>query len=91
MESELADRSTLFNAGQRKAVRQAINYCSVVSPQIADLESLLQKVEKGQVLTKKDRRRLQDVLNKHGKQHLDTNERRLNSWAKSELWNANRP
>lgn len=87
----LADRSTLFNRGQRKAVRQAINYCSVVSPGIADLEALLSKVENGHVFSKKERRALQDVLNKHGKQPLDSDTRRLNAWAKSDLWDAHRP
>lgn len=91
MESQLADQSTLFNRGQPKAVRRAINYCSVVDPSIADLESLLTKIENDRVLSKKDRRRLQDVLNKHGKHRLDSDERRLNAWAKSELWDAHRP
>lgn len=68
-----------------------MNYCSVVSPEIADLETLLQKVENNRVLTKKDRRRLQDVLNKHGKQRLSSGERRLNAWARSDLWDAHRP
>lgn len=91
MESQLADQSTLFNRGQRKAVRQAINYCSIVAPEIADLETLLSKIEDGRVLTKKDRRRLQDVLNKHGAQHLSSGERQLNAWARSDLWDAHRP
>lgn len=91
METTEADPETLFNAGQRKAVSAAINYCSVVAPDIADLESILEKVENGLVLSKKDRRRLQDVLNKHSRQKLDPDERRINAWARSAVWDAHRP
>jgi hypothetical protein len=44
-ESTLAASETLFTLGQRKAVRKAVNYCSVVCPQIADIESLLLKAK----------------------------------------------
>ncbi len=91
MESAMADPSTTFTPGQRKGIRAAINYCSVVEPSIADLERLHRKGENNAVLTKRDRRRLQSVLNKYGAQRLDRDERRLNSWAKSELWDAHRP
>ncbi len=91
MESMLADRSTLFTPGQKKAVRQAINYCSVVDSGIADLEKLLQKVENDHVLAKKERRALQNVLNKHGTQCLSSGERRLNAWDRSDLWDTHRP
>lgn len=91
MEAAQADPETTFEPGQRKAVRQAINFCSVVEPSISDLSRLQERVENGAVLTKKDRRRLQDVLNKFGRQNLDSSERRINAWAKSDLWDAHRP
>ncbi len=91
MEAAQADPDTVFTPGQKKAVRQAINYCSVVDPSIADLSRLQARVEGGYVLTKKDRRRLQNVLNKFGAQNLTRSERRINSWAKSALWDAHRP
>lgn len=91
MEDRPADPSTVFNAGQKKAVRVAINYCSCVKPGMADYSRLLKKIEQGLVLRKKDRRRLQDILNKHGSQRLDSSERSLNAWARSELWDAHRP
>ncbi len=34
---------------------------------------------------------LQSILNEYGKERLDPQERRINSWAKSELWDAHRP
>lgn len=90
LEDRPADPLTTFTAGQKKAVRVAVNYCSVVDPTIADLESLLETVEKDLVLIKKERRRFQDVFNKHSRQRLDTDERRLNAWARSDLWDAHR-
>ncbi|MFC7140495.1 hypothetical protein ACFQMA_11725 [Halosimplex aquaticum] len=75
IKSQLADRSTLLTPGQREAVKQTINYCSVVDSSIASLESFLSKVENGYVFSRGERRRLQDVLNKHGKQRLPSEER----------------
>ena len=91
MESQLADPETLFTPGQQKAVRTAINYCSTVGLKLADYSRLLGKIADGRVLSKRDRRRLGDVLNRHAEERLTPSERRLNAWGKSDLWDAHRP
>ncbi|OAQ54841.1 hypothetical protein HTG_04540 [Natrinema mahii] len=91
MESQSADPSTTFQPGQKKAVWMAVRFCRLVDPTLADYSRLLEKIEGEMVLSKKDRRRFQDVLNANSRQHLDSNERRLNAWARSDLWDAHRP
>lgn len=91
MESQLADPSTLFEAGQRKAIRVAIRYCRCVGADVADYGRLLTRVEGWFVLSKRDRRQLQAVLNRFFEERLESDERRLNAWAKSELWDTHRP
>ncbi|MFC7046548.1 hypothetical protein ACFQH6_15060 [Halobacteriaceae archaeon GCM10025711] len=89
--SQQADPDTLLEPGQEKAVRAAIKYCRLVNPTLADYQRLLDKINREQVLSKRDRRRLQDILNKHAEQRLTPDERRINAWARSELWDAHRP
>ena len=91
VESQLADPDTFFTPGQRKAIRVAVRFCRCVGAEVADYERLLGKIESGRVLSKRDRRRLQSVLNRFGRERLEPRERKLNAWAKSELWDAHRP
>ena len=66
MESQLADPDTLFTDGQKKAIRVAMRFCRCVGADVADYSLLLQKIDEGRVLSKRDRRRLQEVLNRFG-------------------------
>ncbi|GAA0678788.1 hypothetical protein GCM10009020_28950 [Natronoarchaeum mannanilyticum] len=91
MESQRADPNTRFNAGQRRAIREAICYCRTVGAQLADYGRLLDRIEDELVLTKRDRHQLQAVLNRYGQEYLTSEERRINSWTKSVLWDAHRP
>lgn len=86
-----ADPSTTFNRGQKRVIRTAINYCSVIDSSIADLSRLRNEVENDRVLRKRERRALQRIVNKYGNQRLDPSERRLVGWVKSDLWDAHRP
>ncbi len=90
MESQRADPTTVFNAGQRRAIQEAICFCRTIDGQLADYDRLLNRIEDELVLTKRDRRQLQNVLNRFGQERLDSQERRINSWAKSVLWDAHR-
>lgn len=91
MESQLADESTLFTPGQKRAVITAIKYCVMVGLNIADYERLYDRIDEGLVLSKKDRRQLRDVLNRHNEERLEPNERMLNAWARRDLRDAHRP
>lgn len=88
-----ADPSTTFNRGQKRVIRTAISFCSVVTPEIADLSRLQNEIENDRVLQKRERRALQRVVSKYGKQRFDddSDERRLVGWVKSDLWDAHRP
>jgi len=85
-----ADPDTTFNPGQKQACRESIHYCQQIDPSLADYDRLLERIETDQVLSKKDRRRLNDVLNRFQEERLTREERRLTAWARSELWDAHR-
>lgn len=91
MESAQADPQTVFEPGQKQLIRNAIKYCSVTEPQIADLGDLLEEIQKDHVLQKRERRALQRVMNKYSNQELDGDERSLVGWVKGDLWDAHRP
>lgn len=92
LESASADSSTAFDHGQVKVIKTAVCFCShVLNEPVADYARLIDRVDQGLVLTKKDRRELQNVLNRFSGERLDADERRNVGWVKSDLWDAHRP
>ena len=90
-EAGVATVETQFEGPQKHAIKQAIEYCRAAGLNEGDYGRLLKRVEQDMVLRQHDRHELSSILSTWMRETESSSKtQQLASWAKSDLWEANR-